>query len=240
MQNKSSSELVEAGVGAATPAADRLSAAERAVERALGERRSAYAEEVRRLLAAAFALIERSGDLEPRVGDIVREAGLSNQAFYRHFPSKEALLVAVLDEGVRILASYLAHRMQAAATPTERVRECLRGLLEQALSPAGARATRPFALARARLAEVHPEEVVESERQLTALVREAIRAAVAAGELPDADPEGDAETLYHLAMGWLEKRLGGARAPDRRDAERLVDFALHGLRRGALPAGAEA
>jgi AcrR family transcriptional regulator len=194
---------------------------------------------VQRLLAATFVLIERTGELEPRVGDIVREAGLSNQAFYRHFPSKQALLVAVLDEGIRILASYLAHRMQAAASPTARVREWLLGLVEQALSPAGARATRPFVLARVRLAEAYPEEVAESERQLTELVREAIRAAVAAGELPHADPEGDAETLRHLAMGWLEARLGGARPPDRRDAERLVDFALHGLRRGAA-AGAEA
>jgi AcrR family transcriptional regulator len=219
----------------------RPSAAQRAVERALGTRRAAYAEEVERLLAATFVLIERTGELEPRVGDIVREAGLSNQAFYRHFPSKQALLAAVLDEGVRILASYLGHRMQAAASPTARVREWLRGLLEQALSPAGARATRPFVLARERLAEAQPEEVAESERQLTALVREAIRAAVAAGELPQADPEGDAETLYHLAMGWLQARLAGGRTPERRDADRLVDFALHGLLRGApLPAGAEA
>jgi AcrR family transcriptional regulator len=82
--------------------------------------------------------------------------------------------------------------------------------------------------------------VTESERQLTALVREAIRAAVAAGELPNADPEGDATTLHHLAMGWLQARLVDGRAPDRRDAERLVDFALHGLLRGAaVPAGAE-
>jgi AcrR family transcriptional regulator len=214
------------------------SAAERAVERALGGRRAAYAEEVERLLAATFVLIERTGELEPRVGDIVREAGLSNQAFYRHFPSKQALLVAVLDRGIRILAGYLAHRMQAAPSPTARVLEWLRGLLEQALAPAGARATRPFVLARVRLAEAHPEEVAGSERQLTALVREAIRAAVAAGELPHADPDGDAETLYHLAMGWLQARLLEGRPPERRDAERLADFALHGLRRGAA-AGSE-
>jgi AcrR family transcriptional regulator len=215
------------------------SVAERTVERSLGRRRAAYAEEVERLVAAAFVLIERNGDLEPRVGDIVREAGLSNQAFYRHFPSKQALLVTVLDEGIRMLAGYLAHRMQAAATPTERVREWLRGLLEQALSPAGSRATRPFALARLRLADAHPEEVAESERQLTALVREALRAAVAEGELPQAHPEGDAETLYHLAMGWVEARLAGARPAERADAERLVDFALAGLSRGApRPAGA--
>ena len=222
--------------GAAAP----RSAAERAVERALGGRREAYAGEVRRLLDATFALIERQGELEPRVGDIVREAGLSNQAFYRHFPSKQALLVAVLDEGVRILASYLGHRMQAAASPGEQVSEWLRGLLEQALSAAGARATRPFALARIRLAEAHPEEVAESERQLTALVREALRAAVASGELPFADPERDAETLYHLAMGWLEARLVGEEPAERRDAERLVEFARHGLLRGApRPTGAE-
>jgi len=220
-----------------TPDIDRSrsggSVAERTVERSLGRRRAAYADEVGRLVAAALVLIERHGDLEPRVGDIVREAGLSNQAFYRHFPSKQALLVAVLDEGIRILAGYLAHRMQAAPTPVARVREWLRGILEQALSPAGSRATRPFALARQRLAELHPEEVAESERELTALVREALRAARAEGELPNADPEGDAETLYHLAMGWVLARLAGGRAAERADAERLVDFALAGLARGA-------
>lgn len=211
------------------------------MERALSPRRSAYEDEVRRLIEAAFLLIEREGVLEPRVGDIVRQAGLSNQAFYRHFPSKHALLVAVLDEGVRILASYLAHRMAAAASPLARVREWMRGMLEQVLSPEAAAATRPFALARGRLAEAFPEEVAASEEQLTALVREAIRAARDAGELPEADPERDAETLYHQAMGWLLTRLADPKPPSRASAERLVEFALHGLLRGApLPAAATA
>jgi len=210
--------------------------ADRAVERALARRRAAYAEEVQRLLEAAFTLIERSGDLEPRVGDIVRRAGLSNQAFYRHFPSKHALLVAVLDEGVCRLASYLAHRMQRVASPTAKVREWLAGMLEQALRPAAASATRPFVSARARLAEVLPDEVAESERQLTGLVRDALRAARECGELPRVDPERDAETLYHQAMGWLQARLLEPGPADRRDAERLIEFALCGLRRGAPPA----
>jgi AcrR family transcriptional regulator len=209
------------------------SLADRAVERALSQRRSLYEDEVRRLVEASFVLIERTGLLEPRVGDIVRQAGLSNQAFYRHFPGKRALLVAVLDAGVRMLASYLAHRMAGAASPTEQVREWMRGMLEQGLSPQGAAATRPFALARGRLAESYPAEVAASETQLTALVREAIRAAKAAGELPGADPERDAETLYHQAMGWLQSRLAEPEPPDRAAAERLVEFAIHGLLRGA-------
>ncbi len=209
------------------------SLAERAVERSLAARRAAYAEEVRRLVAAAFAEIERSGELEPRVADVVRASGLSNQAFYRHFPGKQALLVAVLDEGVRILARYLERRMAAAGDPAERIRAWLRGVLAQAVRPSGAAATRPFARGRSRLAEAHPAEVAESERQLTALVREAIRDAVAAGALPGADPERDAETLYHLAMGWVQARLAEPGRPDPADAERLVAFAMAGLARPA-------
>ena len=94
---------------------------DRTVDRALEQRRSAISNEVRRLVAAALALIQRTGTVEPTVGDIVREAGLSNQAFYKHFRSKRQLLVAVLDEGIRILASYLRHRMQSASTPEARV-----------------------------------------------------------------------------------------------------------------------
>jgi AcrR family transcriptional regulator len=209
------------------------SLATRAVERALAERRGAYAEEVRRLLEAGFVLIQRSGDLEPRVSEVIRKAGLSNQAFYRHFPSKQAFLVAVLDQGVRVLADYLAHRMRAARSPLGQVRAWLLGILEQALDPEGAAATRPFALARGRLAESLPDEVAASERQLTALVRDAIAAAAAAGEIPAGDPDRDAESLYHLAMGWMQARLAESRPADRRDAERLVEFALAGLARGA-------
>jgi AcrR family transcriptional regulator len=209
------------------------SLATRAVERALAERRDAYAAEVRRLLEAGFVLIRRKGDLEPRVSEVIRESGLSNQAFYRHFPSKQAYLVAVLDQGVRVLAGYLAHRMRAARSPLGQVRAWLLGMLEQALDPEGAAATRPFALARGRLAESFPEEVAASERQLTALVRGAIAEAAATGEIPAGDPDRDAESLYHLAMGWMQARLAEGRPADRRDAERLVAFALAGLRRGA-------
>jgi AcrR family transcriptional regulator len=220
--------------------ASRDSLAGRAVERALSGRRELYEDEVQRLVEAAFALIEKTGDLEPRVSDIVREAGLSNQAFYRHFPTKHALLVAVLDAGVRMLASYLAHRMAQVPGGAAQVREWMRGMLAQALDPTAAAATRPFALARTRLAEAYPAEVAASEAQLTALVRDAIRAGVESGELPHADPERDAETLYHQAMGWLQARLSEPSTPDRAAAERLVEFALHGLLRGAaLPASAE-
>lgn len=209
--------------------------AERSVERALARRREAYADEVRRLVEASFALIRESGRLEPTVGAIVRAAGLSNQAFYKHFHSKDELLVTVLDEGVRRLASYLEHRMARAATPGERVRAWLEGMTRQALDADAAAATRPFALSRSRLAEGFGAEVAASERRLTEGLRRALEAALEAGDLPQADPPRDAERLYDLAMGWLQRALAEPGPADPADAAHLVAFAFAGVARGAEP-----
>ena len=204
---------------------------DRAVDRSLAARRTAVAAEVGRLVEAAFVLIQRTGAVEPRVSEIIAEAGLSNQAFYKHFRSKHELLVAVLDEGVRILASYLEHRMSQVDSPRDQVREWVRGMLEQALAERGAEATRPFVLSRARLAESLPEEVARSEQQLTEPLLAALTRAVEVGELPQADPTRDSETLYHITMGWVKARLQDAAAPSREDAQRLEEFALAGLTR---------
>jgi AcrR family transcriptional regulator len=217
--------------------AERPRGVEAAVDRALARQRAAYAAEAERLVQAALALIRERGQLEPPVAAIVKRARLSNQAFYRQFRGKHELLVAVLDHGIALLEDHLRARMSEAAGPRERVRAWLRGLLAQALDPRGAEATRPFALARAQLARHYPEEVAASERRLTALVRDAIAEARRAGELPGADPNTDAEALYHLAMGWLEARLAEPQPASRARAKRLESFALAGLRGEALDSG---
>jgi AcrR family transcriptional regulator len=200
--------------------------ASRAVDRALERRRAIYEDEVRRLVAAGFELIRESGALEPRVSEIVGRAGLSNQAFYRHFRSKDELLLAVLEEGIAILEGYLRHRMEQAPDAESRVWAWLAGMLEQALDTEAAAATRPFALSRARLAELFPAEVEAAERRLTAMLQDALSGATGA------DPERDAETLYDLAMGWMQRRLAQPGRAQREDAEALTAFALHGIRRG--------
>jgi len=208
------------------------------VDRSLRGRREAAEREVGRLVEAALAVIRRTGRVEPRVSEIVREAGLHNQAFYRHFRSKHELLVAVLDQGIALLAGYLEHRMRAAAPdPAARVRAWVAGILEQALDPGAAEATRPFAVARGRLADACPDEVHESERRLTALVRGAIADGVATGAFPAAQPEREAETLYLLAMGWVERRLADPAPARREEAAALEAFAMAGLRRRAEDAG---
>src|SRR5262249_59600076 len=81
--------------------------AEALADRAVADRRAAYAAEARRLIDAAFVVMRREGTIDPGVRAVVQEAGLSNQAFYRHFASKDALLLAVLADGQRQLVEHL-------------------------------------------------------------------------------------------------------------------------------------
>jgi len=201
------------------------------VDRTAERRRVAYENEVQRLVEAGFALVQRTGKLEPTVGAIISEAGLSNQAFYKHFHSKDELLLAMLEEGIQRLRSYIEHRVASAAKPRERVRNWLTGVLEQALSNQGASATRPFAISRLRLSERFPGEVEEAEARLMALLREEIKSGIHSGDFPDADPDRDARILYGLAMGWVERQLLDPSPADRKDADHLIDFALRGLAR---------
>ena len=201
------------------------------VDRSLEARRAAAQDEVERLVSAAFRVIERTGHLEPKVSDILAEAGLSNQAFYRHFRGKHELLVAVLDEGIRELGRYLAGRMAEVSEPAQAVREWIRGMAAQAQRPTSVRASRPFALARGRLAEAFPEEIMRSEGQVTTPLRAALARARAEGAMPAVDADLEAEALYHMMMGWVEARLVEARIPGDAEVARLEAFAMAGLLR---------
>ena len=212
---------------------DDRSVAARSVDRALASRYSSYLEEVRQLIQAGVRLMRRTGRFDPRVSEILCEAGLSNQTFYRHFRSKDEFLLAVLDDGVRELVGYLRHRMQGADSARERIRNWIQGVLAQALNREAAAATRPFVIPQAHLGERFPNEVASSVRQLTTLLHDAIAEGVTAGELPGADPERDARAIYDLALGWLQRALLEADAPSLEDADHVLAFAMRGLQRGA-------
>jgi AcrR family transcriptional regulator len=208
------------------------SQAQRSVARALDARRAAYEGEVERLVEAALGCIRETGRLSPKVSDLVRISGLSNKAFYRHFRSRDELLVAVLDRGIELLAGYLEHRMQGASDPRQRIERWLDGMTRQALDLGAADATRPFVLSRSHLAEGFADEVRASEARVTAPLRAALAAARDAGALPAVDPTRDAELLYDLAMGWLQRQLATGSAAEPAEARHLIAFALAALDRG--------
>lgn len=203
---------------------------ERAAQRSMVDRQAIASAEVERIVSATYEVIQRTGSFDPTMRDILQQAGLSTQAFYRHFPSKDDLLVAILDDGQRRLVSYLEHRMAAAASPADRIRAWVSGVLNQATDKGAAARTRPFLVHQQRLADQFPAEQAATVALLSGLLVDAIRDL----DPPPTDPRRDAEAIYQLTFGLMRQHVLAGSKPSRDDIAHTERFALWGL--GQMPA----
>ncbi|MCU1468274.1 MAG: putative transcriptional regulator, TetR family [Actinomycetia bacterium] len=197
---------------------------ERLADATLAERRGQYAAEVRRLIDAAFAVMRTTGDIDPQVRDIVKAAGLSNQAFYRHFASKDALLLAVLADGQRQLVEYLRARVASTADAEAQVRLWIDGMLAQARNPDAAEATRPFAINGARLADRYPDDLAATRADLLTTLAPSVKAL--------GGTDHDAAFVCELTLARMNDAIIQRRSPEPVEVRSLVEFCLAGVRHG--------
>lgn len=161
-----------------------------------------------RLLRAAQELIEEGGYGPASVVAIADRAGVAAGTLYRHFSSKEELFVevfrSVCDREVRAMQA-AAEAMPIEASHVDR--------LVTVLSTFARRALRRPRLAWALIAEpVDP--LVDAERlayraRYSELTAEALRAGIAAGELPEQNVELTAAAL----VGGCGEALVGPLSP---------------------------
>jgi len=195
----------------------------RIVRRTLSKREDQYASEVRRLLDAALEVIRRCGTTSrPRVADIVAEAGLSNDAFYRHFRSKDDLVTALLEDGGERLQSYLGYQMAKETSPEGQVRRWVRGVLSQA--DVDIAATTLAVLWNASALGGGPAAGRHfASAPVSSLLREPFTA------LGSATPGLDAALAAHATLGLLSDCLWREAQPTRAEVERVTTFCLHAV-----------
>jgi AcrR family transcriptional regulator len=199
--------------------------ADRIVRRTLAKRESDYASEVRRLLDAGLEVMRKCGtSARPRVADIVAAAGLSNDAFYRHFRSKDALVTAILEDGGERLRSYLAHQLAKETTPEGQVRRWVEGVLAQA----------DVDIAATTLAVLWNGSSVDggqaagrhfASAPLASLLYEPFAA------LGSDTAEFDAALAAHATLGMLSDCLWQQVVPTRAEIDRVTDFCLGAVAR---------
>lgn len=197
--------------------------AARTVRRALAARESVYLDEVQRLLDAGLDLMVELGDERaPRVAEIVERAGLSNQAFYRHFAGKDELIAAVVEAGVHRLEGYLRHQLDKVDDPERKVRAWIAGVASQAQRQTVARQTRA---AMRNLGQL-PIEVRQtvSSPETDHMLADALR------DAGSPDPERDAAAISLVTFGRLEQFLWQS-PPRDDDVEHLIEFCLAAIRR---------
>jgi TetR/AcrR family transcriptional regulator len=199
---------------------------------------SAVDEAMRRsqaIITAAVRVIQRSGaDFGMR--QVADEAGLSLRAVYKHFASKDELLVALVEEVQVVFAHLLEQRAAAYDDPLEQL-----GALLYFFSDPRQHTEHEYNAVIARyvvqLSISTPEMLYRARRPVIDVLMRLIDEAMAAGQLDRADLERAACTVYLTFNSYqMASHLGNSNGAALPRNEELIEFCLRGL--GAeLPIG---
>jgi AcrR family transcriptional regulator len=176
--------------------------AERAADRspAVQRSRSRSVQQAQLIVAAARRLIVTRGE-RFTTQELIKEAHVALQTFYRYFAGKDQLLIAVLSDLIAEAADRWEERARDLPNPLDRLHTYvvapLRNLRHVGPDDMGPR----FVTAEhQRLYQFFPDEIVEATRPVADLMLREIRAAEAEGLLAPSDPERDAWLVTRLVM----------------------------------------
>lgn len=184
--------------------------------------------QARMMLDAARRLVETKGDAFT-TQELVKEAGVALQTFYRYFATKEQLLLAVFGEVVAEGAASYAANARELTDPIERLRFYITSTMDSLDRGGEASATARFLVsAHWQLQRSFPNEMADAMRPFADLLLTEINAATAAGQLHPADPERAAWFINELVRSVYHHY---AYAPQRPAAfrEELWQFCLTAL-----------
>lgn len=179
----------------------------------------ADAQRNRDALVARAREIFDAGDEDLRFDDFARLAGVGTGTLYRHFPSREALAIAVLQQETATLCD-LARELQAALPAGEALATFLRRMVEHI------DAHQRLARRLAALIATAPSDLAQPGHELDDAVAALMAAAVADGAIRDDVPAGAVMMALHGINAAQDR-------PDwRAEADDVITLVLDGLRLG--------
>jgi AcrR family transcriptional regulator len=156
-----------------------------------------------RLVETARELVWDAGGPTFTVNQVVAAAGTSLKSFYRCFPGKDELLVALFEDDSRRGAAALLSMVDDHAEPLDRLRVVVVGLFR--FLTVDGRLPYAAALVREhlRLAESHPDQLRGVLQPFVGVFEDAVTAAQRSGAIRAGDARRDARTLFHLVLSHL-------------------------------------
>jgi AcrR family transcriptional regulator len=138
-----------------------------------------------RILGAALEVFARKGYHRALVADIVRLSGTSKGAVYHHFPTKEALFLALVDEFAQRLAGAVAAAIGARHGALGKVEGALVAALDTFAG--NAPLARLILLEAVSLGAVYQAKRAEVHERFTGLIQGYLEEAVAEGSIAPLD-----------------------------------------------------
>ena len=151
------------------------------------------------IVEAAQRLLRTQGDDGFTIQQLVDEAGVALQTFYRHFAGKDQLLLALLERSVAGFCTQLRASTTEIDDPVARLRVYVTGplaLLRQGPNPDA----RAITHEHFRLYQLYPLEVSKATSAFADLTFEALELARDRGLTTSADPRRDADMITELVM----------------------------------------
>jgi AcrR family transcriptional regulator len=186
--------------------------------------------EVALLFAATIKVLRRNDYRDVAIGDILHEAGLSTRSFYRHFESKDELLLTLYRRDADLAADRVRERVRQAATPAAALAGWIDEILSFRFDRRKAERVALLGAPGAQRAHGYQLEAVHAGRVLSAPLADLLAAGKADGSFPFAEPRAHAEMIRAIVFDVAGLNAAG-RGPVPRTtvASEVLDFCLRAL-----------
>ncbi|MGP0030326.1 MAG: TetR/AcrR family transcriptional regulator [Acidimicrobiales bacterium] len=153
-----------------------------------------------RILAAGRRLIvTKAADFTTQ--DVIGEAGVALQTFYRYFGSKDQLLLALIGDLISEHCALLVESARRLTDPLARLEMYVRTTLTPLRDPDRITAAQFITAEHWRLHQTCPAEVWAATQPMSDLLRAELEAGSSAGTLAPRNPERDAWLMTKTLIG---------------------------------------
>jgi TetR/AcrR family transcriptional regulator, cholesterol catabolism regulator len=177
------------------------------------------------LLDVAARLFRERGYHVTSMRDIAHEVGMLSGSIYYHFPSKEELLLAVYEEGLRHIAEQVDAAVARQSTPWERLEAGCAAHLEALLELSD------YTQVMIRVLPPEGGKVAERLLELRDRYEARFRKLIGALELPDSADRRYLRLLLMGGLNWSHVWYHPGGDPPAVIAHRMIDLLRRGLDR---------
>jgi AcrR family transcriptional regulator len=161
------------------------------------------------IIRAAHRLIGQSTGGATPLEDILRGAGVNRRTFYRHFPSKDALLLAMLHEAGEVVREALWSATARAADGRAAILAWIEEFLSIGWDTRRLREGRTFLAPEVGLVAGIATAMEDIHARHRAVLEAALRRAHTDRTVPAVAPEWDAFAIHAVVLRCLEMRARG-------------------------------
>ncbi len=180
----------------------------------------------REILAAASTVLREQGIGKLSIGAVLERAALGTRAFYRHFDSKDDLVVALFLDMARAEERRLRRRMASAATEVDAVAAWIDGRLDLAFDDNIKSDLRRLSM---EAQSQSPALVQPAYTEMLRPLSEALQRGLRSGVFHRVDPVTEAQFIHGVVWAAINQHWATGEC-DRDDLRgRMLQFCLRGL-----------